>query len=185
MPSIGHSQMWHTQLIYKNQTFDGNISKTKISHQQIQIKSPNPKINQTLSKQMNKRHPFPLFFLLPLFLLCFFNKINGESLINSTCRTFAKDDPNINYTFCYTSLQAAPASRCATLHGLGTISIRNLRYNVTDTRCEIKQLLKNPKLDHYVRQSLDVCFELYNDALDSVKQGMRYRTARTERFHLI
>ncbi|KAL3537139.1 hypothetical protein ACH5RR_000505 [Cinchona calisaya] len=114
----------------------------------------------------------PFFFA---FLLCII--IHGvtsqENLINKTCKTFAKDDPNINSNFCTTSLQAAPASQCATLHGLGTISIRLVRYNVTDTRCNIKHLIKDKKWDPYVKQCLNDCLELYSDALDSVKKAMK------------
>ncbi|PIN12959.1 hypothetical protein CDL12_14419 [Handroanthus impetiginosus] len=102
----------------------------------------------------------------------------SQSLINSTCKTFSKNDPNINYNFCTTSLQSAPASQCATLQGLGTISIRLVRYNITDTRCHIKQLLKNKKWDPYIRQCLNDCFELYSDAIPSIKQAMKYYNSK-------
>ncbi|XP_027101845.1 putative invertase inhibitor [Coffea arabica] len=118
--------------------------------------------------------------LITLFLLCFIHGATSqENLIRDSCRTFAKDDPNINFNFCTTSLQAAPASHCAALRGLGTISFRLIRYNVTDTRCMIRQLLKGKKLDPYVRQCLNDCFELYSDAIDTMKQAMKaYNTKR-------
>ncbi|KAI3444848.1 hypothetical protein Pfo_001513 [Paulownia fortunei] len=127
--------------------------------------------------------PFSLFFPPALFLsiLIMIQGTAGQNLINSTCKTFARNDPNINYNFCTTSLQAAPASQCATLQGLGMISIRLIRYNVTDTRCYIKQLLKNRKLDPYVRLYLNDCFDLFSDAIPSVKQAMRYYN--TKRFN--
>lgn len=53
------------------------------------------------------------------------------------------------------------------------ISIRLIRYNITDTRCQIKQLLKKSKVDPYVRQCLNDCFELFSDAIPSVKQAMK------------
>lgn len=53
------------------------------------------------------------------------------------------------------------------------ISIRLTRYNLTDTRCHIKQLLMNKKLDKYVRSCLEACFELYDDALPSIKLAMK------------
>lgn len=58
------------------------------------------------------------------------------------------------------------------------ISIRLMRYNITDTRCQIKQLLKNRKLDPYVRQCLNDCFDLYSDAIPSVKEAMKSYNSR-------
>ncbi|KAH6813068.1 hypothetical protein C2S51_022086 [Perilla frutescens var. frutescens] len=99
---------------------------------------------------------------------------SGKSLINSTCLDIAQDDPNIDYSFCTTSLQAAPASHCSTLQGLATISMKLLRYNITDTRCFIKHLIKkNRASDPYLRVCLSDCFELFSDAIPSVKQAMR------------
>ncbi|GER49411.1 plant invertase/pectin methylesterase inhibitor [Striga asiatica] len=119
--------------------------------------------------------PISIFFLSVLIIIIIqAASSSNQTLINSTCKTAANDNPNINFSFCTTSLQAAPASRCATLKGLGTISIRLIRYNITDTRCHIRQLLKNSKkLDPYVRQCLDDCFQLYSDAIPSVKEAMR------------
>ncbi|KAL6494155.1 hypothetical protein OROGR_032064 [Orobanche gracilis] len=129
-------------------------------------------------------------FLLSLLLLLMIEATTSRSqnhLINSTCRKFIQYDPNINFDFCTTSLQAAPASQCATLQGLGTISIRLIRYNITDTRCHIKQLLlrnnnnnnnNNNMMDPYVERCLDDCLELYSDAIPSVKQAMRNYNAK-------
>ncbi|KAI3741702.1 hypothetical protein L1987_59376 [Smallanthus sonchifolius] len=94
---------------------------------------------------------------------------------SDTCKTSSQQDPNVKLPFCTTSLQAAPASHCADLKGLGMMSIRLTRYNITDTRCYIKQLLKNntKKLDPYVKSCLDDCFELYSDAISGIKQAMK------------
>ncbi|KAL6498881.1 hypothetical protein OROHE_026481 [Orobanche hederae] len=130
--------------------------------------------------------PLSLFFviltklLLLLFLMMMIAATTStQNLINSTCKTFVQYDPNINFNFCTTSLQAAPASHCATLQGLGTISIRLIRYNITDTCCHIKQLLKNENLmDPYVERCLDDCLQLYSDAIPSVKKAMRNYNAK-------
>ncbi|EYU42317.1 hypothetical protein ABFS82_14G154100 [Erythranthe guttata] len=119
----------------------------------------------------------PLPFLIILFITTI-QSTSAQTLINTTCKTASNDDPNIPYAFCTTSLLAAPASRCAALQGLGSISIRLIRYNVTDTRCFIKQLIKDKKWDPYQRQCLDDCFQLFTDAIDSVKQAMRYYNAK-------
>ncbi|KAL1562064.1 putative invertase inhibitor [Salvia divinorum] len=104
---------------------------------------------------------------------------SSESLlINSTCKAMAADSPNIKYGFCATSLQAAPASSCASTRGLATIAIRALRYNVTDTRCFIKQLLRRRGWEPYAKQCLGDCFDLYSDAIPTVRQAMKYYNER-------
>nr|XP_043622802.1 putative invertase inhibitor [Erigeron canadensis] len=113
-------------------------------------------------------------FFLALSLSLFFIYTNGQDLIYKTCKTSSLQDPNVKLQFCTTSLQAAPASHCADLKGLGMMSIRLVRYNVTDTRCYIKQLLQNTKkLDPYVKACLNDCFELYSDAIPAIKQAMK------------
>ncbi|XP_073024755.1 putative invertase inhibitor [Primulina eburnea] len=120
---------------------------------------------------------FPCSTLFLAFLITI-QAVRSQNLIHSICQTSSKNDSNINYSFCKTSLQAAPASQCAALHGLGMISIRLVRYNVTDTRCYIKQLLKTKKWDPYVRQCLNDCFDLYSDAIPTVKLAMRYYNSK-------
>ncbi|KAK3023156.1 hypothetical protein RJ639_043434 [Escallonia herrerae] len=58
------------------------------------------------------------------------------------------------------------------------ISIRLTRYNVTDTRCHIKHLLKVNKLDPYVKACLRDCFDLYSDAIPSLKEAMKYYSSK-------
>ncbi|XP_076899044.1 putative invertase inhibitor [Bidens hawaiensis] len=115
-------------------------------------------------------------FSLPLFLFSLlFISIHGQDLIYDTCKTSSQQDPNVKLQFCTTSLQAAPASHCADVKGLGMMSIRLTRYNITDTRCYIKRLLKNntTRLDPYVKSCLKDCFELYSDAISGIKQAMQ------------
>lgn len=54
------------------------------------------------------------------------------------------------------------------------ISIRLTRYNLTDTRCYIKQLLKGKSFDVYVRGCLEDCLQLYTDAIPSIKEAVKY-----------
>ncbi|KAL8542589.1 hypothetical protein ACS0TY_003463 [Phlomoides rotata] len=115
----------------------------------------------------------PLAVIIPI-LMIMIRATSAIDFINSTCSIIAHDDPNVDHALCTTSLQAAPASGCATLRGLGIISIRLVRYNVTDTRCYIKQLIKNGRWDSYMKQCLSDCFELFSDALPSIKQATRY-----------
>ncbi|CAA2945754.1 invertase inhibitor [Olea europaea subsp. europaea] len=98
----------------------------------------------------------------------------AQNLINQTCKTFGQNDPNINYNFCTTSLQADPASQNATLQELGMISIRLIHSNVTDTLIYIENLIENNEWDSYTKQCLSDCFELFSDAISSAKQAMKY-----------
>lgn len=115
----------------------------------------------------------PHLLLLLLMTLILIQASSSESVINSTCKSMAAGSPNVKYGFCVTSLQAAPASRCASGRGLVSISIRSLRYNVTDTRCLIKQLLRERKWDPFAARCLADCLDLYSDAIPSVKQAMK------------
>ncbi|XP_042032778.1 putative invertase inhibitor [Salvia splendens] len=99
---------------------------------------------------------------------------SGQSLINliRTCLDSARDDPNIDYAFCTSSLQAATAP---TLQGLNIISITLLQNNITDTRCFIKQLIRNTTPEEpYLRECLSDCLELFSDAIPSAKEAMRH-----------
>ncbi|KAH6772867.1 hypothetical protein C2S51_011271 [Perilla frutescens var. frutescens] len=125
-------------------------------------------------------HLFPpsSMMMMIIIIIILFQVCSAQNLINSTCKTLAGSNPNIDYNFCRTSLQAAPASQCAALQGLGMISIRLIRYNVTDTRCSIKQLLRNKRWDPYTRQCLNDCFDLFSDAIPSVKEAMKSFNAK-------
>ncbi|XP_051132393.1 putative invertase inhibitor [Andrographis paniculata] len=98
--------------------------------------------------------------------------------INSTCAISSRDDPNIDYAFCVTSLQAVPGSRCASLGALGKISIDLVLRNITETSCYIEQLIENGTWDPYRRQCLSDCSELFSDAIPAVEQAARDYEAR-------
>ncbi|XP_047306563.1 putative invertase inhibitor [Impatiens glandulifera] len=114
-----------------------------------------------------------LLFIITIIIFFIFQSTKASNLINETCKQSIQDNPTSKYGFCLTSLQAAPASRCATVRGLGSIGIRLVRYNITDARCHIMHLLKEKKHDLYYRACLNDCFQLYSEALDSVKKAMK------------
>ncbi|XP_006354637.1 putative invertase inhibitor [Solanum tuberosum] len=118
------------------------------------------------------KHLSSFFLFLSLFNLTFYGS-TAQNLIQTTCKSCSKNESSITYGFCTSSLQAAPASQCATLRGLGMISIRLIRYNVTDTRCHVKMLLKDKNLDFYNRSRLKVCLDLYSDAIPTIKLAMK------------
>ncbi|XP_052194289.1 putative invertase inhibitor [Diospyros lotus] len=119
------------------------------------------------------KHFFPFILLSFSIFFLSFNATAAQTLIRETCQACCQRDPNLKFAFCTTSLDAAPASRCASLRGLGMIAIRLVRFNVTDARCHIKQLLKDKKIDAHVKPYLRDCLELYSDAIPSVKEAMK------------
>lgn len=121
------------------------------------------------------------------FILFFLASIFSHNLINQTCKKCSETDPNIGYDFCVTSLQAAPrATHTDDVRQLGIISIRLLRLNLTDTRSYIKELLKDKKLDPFVKSCLKDCYDLYSDAVPLTKKaikeyrGKRYKDANVD-----
>ncbi|XP_057980481.1 putative invertase inhibitor [Malania oleifera] len=135
---------------------------------------PNKKMNRSFSPLLLS-HPFILFF----FFSTFHGVVTGSTLIQKTCNVSAKTDPNLPSGFCVTSLQAAPASECASLRGLGMISMRLAGDNATDTRCYITRLLKNPTLNPFARGCLVDCLDLYSDAIPDLAEAMKsYRAGR-------
>ncbi|GAV71802.1 PMEI domain-containing protein [Cephalotus follicularis] len=116
----------------------------------------------------------PIFFSF-FFLLFFltFHTITTQDLINATCKKCAQNDPNLSYNFCVNSLQAAPNSHRANLRKLGTISIKLIENNVTDTTSFINVLMRNKKLDPFERACLNDCLELYSDAITTVKKAIK------------
>lgn len=121
---------------------------------------------------MRRFSSFSLPLFLFFFLFFFINGVTSQDTIKTTCKLCAKGNPNINVDFCKTSLQAAPASQCAALRGLGRISIRLIGDNVTDTRCHIKKLLKDKNRSRIQKEYLKDCFEFYSDAMDTTRQAM-------------
>ncbi|GAB4838092.1 hypothetical protein Ancab_027623 [Ancistrocladus abbreviatus] len=124
------------------------------------------------------------FFLLAFLLFPSFTTIALASskvdLIHNTCNVSSSTDPNIQFSFCVHALQAAPASHCANLTQLGTITLRLAQDNASDTRCYIKQMLKrNMSLNPRVRAALKDCLELYSDSMQTLKEAKRdYRAQR-------
>ncbi|KAI3719357.1 hypothetical protein L6452_20254 [Arctium lappa] len=122
----------------------------------------------------------PLSLLLFSFFLL---SIHAQTLIHNTCKICSQHDPLVSYRFCTTSLQAASGSHHADIRGLGLISIKLTRKNLTDTRSYIKKLLKNDtrKLDSYVKMRLEDCLELYSDSSTDIKHAMN--NYKSKRYH--
>ncbi|CAK9328555.1 unnamed protein product [Citrullus colocynthis] len=121
-----------------------------------------------------------IFFFSNFLITQSSNNIKTSDLIHETCKKISREDPNISFNFCLTSLEfATKHSRCTDVRRLGLLSIGLLHRNVTSTRHHIVKLMRNKKLDPFVKLCLDDCLELYSDAIPTVTQAMRdYRLKR-------
>ncbi|XP_030474568.2 putative invertase inhibitor [Syzygium oleosum] len=98
----------------------------------------------------------------------------ANSVIHETCTKCAHEDPtNVSYKFCVLSPESNLNSHLADLRGLGLISIKLLRHNVTDTRSCTKKLLKSEKMHPFIKPCLQDCLELYSDAIPTLKKSIR------------
>ncbi|KAJ4957773.1 hypothetical protein NE237_024884 [Protea cynaroides] len=115
------------------------------------------------------------FFFIFFLSLCSFNGgTGGSDIINETCRKSAKSDPNINYNFCVSSLQTGHKSHNPTnLKQLGITAVKLTKSNASHTKSFIKNLLKNKKLDPFVKLALQDCMEVYSDAVDLLKEAIK------------
>ncbi|KAL3742640.1 hypothetical protein ACJRO7_018024 [Eucalyptus globulus] len=126
--------------------------------------------------------PRPFVSLLLIFFLRAASA-DGRStnIIHETCKKCAREDPNVSYKFCVASLESNPYSHCADLRGLGLISVKLLRHNVTRTRSYTEKLLKSEEMDPSVRACLEDCLELYSDAVPTLAEAIRaYKDERYE-----
>ncbi|KAI6702879.1 hypothetical protein NL676_012015 [Syzygium grande] len=122
--------------------------------------------------------PCPSLSLLLVFFLTSLHAASADGgancVIHETCQKCAQEDPtNVSYKFCVASLESNPNSRRADLRGLGLISIKLLRHNVTGTRAYAKKLLKSKKMDPFIKACLQDCLELYSDAVPTLKEAIR------------
>ncbi|XP_022135283.1 putative invertase inhibitor [Momordica charantia] len=148
------------------------MSQVGIKDQQIK------EIHILLSNYSQTKIMISTFSLTTFFAVLFFSFSDGSTIttsniIQETCKRSADSTPNLSYNFCVASLESDDRSRCADLHKLGLIAMDLMRHNITSTRRDIRKLLRNKKLDQFVKARLDDCLELYSDAVPILKEAKR------------
>ncbi|KAJ1428916.1 Pla a 1-like [Sesbania bispinosa] len=113
-------------------------------------------------------------YLVIFLLFLFQSSSNCSNLIHQSCREASKNDPNLSYNFCVTSLnEAASKSKPPNnLEDLVGMSIQLTKSNGTNIISIISGLLKNSSSDQYVKACLQDCFDLYKDSLSAIEDAM-------------
>jgi pectinesterase inhibitor-like protein len=120
-------------------------------------------------------NPLSSICIIISFLLLFQCLEGRSTLILRSCEEAAKSDPNLSYKLCLASLEANPKSQNASFEKLVAISIGLSISNATKIASKISELLKGQSFDmqKYARSCLKDCFQLYMDAVSSLKDAMR------------
>ncbi|CAI8609474.1 unnamed protein product [Vicia faba] len=110
-----------------------------------------------------------------LFLSQYTTNASRSNLIVRSCREASKNDPNLSYEFCVTSLYEAA---CKTklqpkkLEDLVSMSIQVTKSNGTNIISIISHDLQNQTHGEHVKACLQDCLNLYNDSLSSLDDAM-------------
>ncbi|CAK8562631.1 unnamed protein product [Lathyrus sativus] len=116
------------------------------------------------------------FFTYILFSFLFLSQYsNASNLIVRSCREASKNDPNLSYNFCVTSLyESARKNKLhpKKLEDLVSMSIQLTKSNGTNIISIISHDLQNQTQGEYVKACLKDCFDLYNDSLESLDDAM-------------
>ncbi|KAI5417737.1 pectinesterase inhibitor 12 [Lathyrus oleraceus] len=116
---------------------------------------------------------FLTYIIIPLFFLS--QSSNASNLIVRSCREASKNDPNLGYDFCVTSLyEAACKSKLhpKKLEDLVNMSMQLTKSNGTNIISIISHDLQNQTHGEYVKACLRDCLDLYNDSLSSLDNAM-------------
>lgn len=142
------------------------------------------KKNQKENKEKKNMKFSLLLYPMISLLILFQYSINGSNnnLISESCREASKNDPNLSYDFCVTSLNDEAASNSSkirkpptNLEDLVGMSIQLTKSNGTNIIFIISGLLKNnttSSSDQYFKACLQDCSELYTDSISSLEDAL-------------
>ncbi|KAG6507494.1 putative invertase inhibitor [Zingiber officinale] len=95
--------------------------------------------------------------------------------LEETCKQLAKENNNVDYNFCLTSLQAFDGAPSASPKELAVIAVKLTQANATAALSKIERLLNGSTLDPTARFSINYCLGLYTEtkvALSNVIEGL-------------
>ncbi|KAL3737850.1 hypothetical protein ACJRO7_019388 [Eucalyptus globulus] len=104
-------------------------------------------------------------------LLFYLAQANNQdnNVVHGSCKRAADGDPNISYEFCVACFEADRMSQPANVEDLALMSINLTISNATKVSSCISKLLQNKTLDHFARDCLTTCLELYSDAYSTLR----------------
>ncbi|XP_042387655.1 putative invertase inhibitor [Zingiber officinale] len=109
--------------------------------------------------------------LLPLLLLLLPHHLRLASTaadsVEATCKTIARDDPNVHYAFCVEALRRDPASGAADTKGLAVIAAKLSEKNATSMVAAATALLGKARRPPE-RRSLETCASAYGEAVEAL-----------------
>ncbi|KAI3887890.1 hypothetical protein MKX03_000597 [Papaver bracteatum] len=85
----------------------------------------------------------------------------NEDLVITACKKATARKPDINYSFCVSSLKSDPRSRTSDIYTLGVVSYEQTTKKIKLIISYINKLLKDPKQSPGVRVRLEGCSKDY------------------------
>ncbi|KAI3903865.1 hypothetical protein MKW98_015647 [Papaver atlanticum] len=96
--------------------------------------------------------------------------VKGD-IVNNICKNQSLVDPDLNYDFCVSSLEANPVSKTSDIFGLAEISMELCSRNATYIHIYIEGILKDGKEGPRARICLEDCMEFYSTAVEEVQEA--------------
>ncbi|MCL7036811.1 hypothetical protein MKW94_001666 [Papaver nudicaule] len=125
-------------------------------------------MHQSISLFSSCSSIFHIFLVLNFYIVV---SVNGE-IVNNQCKNLSSSDPQVNYDFCVSSLEANPLSETSDIFGLAEISMELCLNNATYIQTYIDSILKDGKAEPGARVCLGNCIEFYSMAFREVQKAM-------------
>ncbi|CAL9137753.1 unnamed protein product [Musa acuminata var. zebrina] len=97
----------------------------------------------------------------------------ADASVQDECKIVAAADPNVDYNFCVTSLQADPRSGSADAKGLAIIAADLTVASATSTLSKIEKLVGDSKIDSPTKGLLNQCSSFYKDAVTAASGAIK------------
>ncbi|CAL9080046.1 PMEI [Musa troglodytarum] len=113
-----------------------------------------------------------LLILISLAILLHSSKL-ADASVEDECKIVTAADPNVDYNFCVTSLQADPRSGSADAKELAIIAANLTVANATSTLSKIEKLLGDSKIDSATKGLLNQCSSFYKDVVTAASGAIK------------
>ncbi|KAJ8465012.1 hypothetical protein OPV22_027564 [Ensete ventricosum] len=97
----------------------------------------------------------------------------ADASVEDECKIATAADPNVDYNFCVTSLQADPRSGSADAKELAIIAANLTVANATSTLSKIEKLVGDSKIDSTTKGLLNQCSSFYKDVVTAASGAIK------------